>query len=74
MVHLAASDERMGWSRRDICSALATVFVAPGLAMQTKIGDESQLPREGTFSLGDVMLESGDVLRQALLGTRYTVS
>src|SRR6516225_9440459 len=68
MVHLAAPDERMGWSRRDICSALATVFVAPGLAMQTKIGDESQLPREGTFSLGDVMLESGSVLRQAFVG------
>jgi len=68
MVHLAASDERMGWSRRDICSALATVVVAPGLAMQTRIRDEIRLPREGTFSLGDVMLESGDVLRQAFIG------
>jgi hypothetical protein len=64
----------MGWSRRDICSALATVFVAPGLAMQTKIGDESQLPREGTFSLGDVMLESAASCGRLLLGTRYTVS
>ena len=68
MVHLAASDERMGRSRRDICSALATVVVAPSLAMQTRIRDEIRLPREGTFSLGDVMLESGDVLRQAFIG------
>jgi len=42
--------------------------------MQTKIGDESQLPREGTFSLGDVMLESAASCGRLLLGTRYTVS
>jgi pimeloyl-ACP methyl ester carboxylesterase len=36
--------------------------------MQTKIRDQIRLPREGTFSLGDVMLESGGVLRQAFVG------
>ena len=58
----------MSCSRREICGALATVVVAPGLAMQGGIRSEAQLPREGTFPLGELKLESGSVLRQAFVG------
>ena len=54
--------------RREFLRSLATAILAPRVALAATQSSTIQLPREGTFPLGDVVLESGTVLRHAFVG------
>jgi homoserine O-acetyltransferase len=56
------------WSRRDFLRVFTAAVAAPRLARTAIPSPTMQLPREGTFPLGDMRLESGTVLRQAFVG------
>jgi homoserine O-acetyltransferase/O-succinyltransferase len=64
---VSAADLGSGRSRRQFLGALAAVSVARDPAAR-EVFTDGQLPREGTYSLGDVTLESGAVLRKAFIG------
>ena len=56
------------WSRRDFLRVFTATVATPRLARTAIASPTMQLPREGTFLLGDMQLESGTVLRQAFVG------
>jgi len=55
-------------SRRGFMSFLATIALAPRVLAHGRLPVTSPLPTEGVFSIGDLQLESGTVLRQAFVG------
>src|SRR5262245_28667961 len=55
-------------ARREFLRSLATVILAPRVALAAPQSSTIQPPREGAFPLGDVALESGAVLRHAFVG------
>jgi hypothetical protein len=61
-------------SRRELLGALASATLARRIALPPLAMMRMPLPREGTFPLGDVMLESGTVVRQAFVGYKTQAS